>query len=323
MNSPKIAIATPIGVETGGPEALHQLCSKLRILGFNAYLYPIPGTENATPVERYKNYNAPIDTSLDSKNLLIVPEIVPEMIKFSKRSIIWWLSVDNSPLNRYSQKELLDFRHKNRNQNTDVQKVQSPDETEFWEVFFSNNVYHYAQSYYAKNTLKSKFQLSSKMLTDYINNDYTLKFWTRNKSQISFGLKGSEHFEYFKNSLVNHEVVRIVNFTRSEVIENLAKTRLFIDLGHQPGRDRMPREASLLKAHVMLNSAGAGDVFRDAPLSKKFKIDLENKELSLLKILSYLNRSPKPSLSQIAYRRWVESQERTFENEVKNLVKIL
>jgi len=323
MNSTKIAIATPIGVETGGPEALHQLCSKLRILGFNAYLYPIPGTENASPVERYKNYNAPIDTSLNSKNLLIVPEIVPEMIKFSKRSIMWWLSVDNSPLDKYSRKEILDFQYKKRNKNNDVQKVQSPEETEFWEVFFSNNVYHFTQSYYAKKTLKSKFQLSSKMLTDYIKNDYAFKISSGNKSQISFSFKGSEHFEYFKNSLVDHEVVRIANLTRSEVIENLAKTRLFIDLGHQPGRDRMPREAALLKAHVMLNSAGAGDVFRDAPLSKNFKIDLENKELSLLKILRYLNKSPKPSWSQIAYRRWVESQERTFENEVKSLAKIL
>ena len=148
--------------------------------------------------------------------------------------------------------------------------------------------------------------MPSEMLIDYISDDYNLKIRTETKSQISFSSKGSEYFEFFKNSLTNHEVVRIANFSRAEVIENLAKTRLFIDIGHQPGRDRMPREAALLKAHVILNKAGAGGLFRDAPLSTNFKIDVANKELSLLKILKYLNRTPK-----------------TFEKEVRNLVKKL
>ena len=323
MSSMKIAIATPIGVETGGPEALHQLCAKLRMLGLSAYLYPIPGTENSAPVERYKIYNAPIDTSISSRNILIVPETVPEMIKLGNRTIIWWLSIDNSPLNKFSRKQLLDFQHVSYNHNFDRQPIETLYDTDFWTMFFSNNVRHYAQSYYARHVLKSKFQTPSKMLTDYINYDYKQKIKSGNKSQISFSFKGSEHFEYFKNSLVDHEVVRIVDFTRTEVIENLLKTRLFIDVGHQPGRDRMPREAALLKAHVMMNSAGAGRFFRDAPLSNNFKIDLVNREESLLKILNYLNKSPKPSFSQIAYRKWVDSQEKTFEKEVQNLAKML
>lgn len=323
MNSTKIAIATPIGVETGGPEALHQLCAKLRLFGLNAYLFPIAGTENSKPVERYRNYKAPIDTSINAETLLIVPEVVPEMIKIANKAMIWWLSVDNSPLNKLSQKDIPNFKDINENQISDTQKNETPYNIEFWTKFYSSKVLHYAQSYYARNTLKSKFHTSAEMLTDYISDDYNLKIGSQAKSQISFSAKGGEHFEYFKNSLTNHEVIRIADFNRAEVIENLAKTRLFIDIGHQPGRDRMPREAALLKAHIILNNAGAGGLFRDAPLSTYFKIDVANKELSLQKILEYLNKSPKPSPSQIVYRKWVESQEKTFEKEVKNLVKKL
>ena len=140
MNAIKIAIATPIGVETGGPETLHQLCGKLRLFGFNAYLFPILGTENSTPVERYTIYNAPIDTSINQETLLIVPEIVPEMIKITNKSIVWWLSVDNSPLNKLSRRDILNFQNINKNKFSDKQNQGTQYDSEFWTKFYSNEV---------------------------------------------------------------------------------------------------------------------------------------------------------------------------------------
>lgn len=93
----KIAIVTPIGSDSGGPEALYQLCHALIKLGQHAYIYPLEGSEHKKPVERFAHYNCPIDTTLNQETILVVPEIVPHMIMHTRKTILWWLSIDNSP----------------------------------------------------------------------------------------------------------------------------------------------------------------------------------------------------------------------------------
>ena len=310
----KIAIATPIGAETGGPEALHQLCDSLNRLGKSAYLYPWDGTEGNKPVENYKKYIAPIDTSLAKDSILIVPETVPEMIFRAKESLIWWLSVDNSPIFQNS-KTLNGINH--------IDSKSSPENQDFWHRFNSKEVRHLAQSYYAKNYVSSILNRKVFMLTDYIHKQ-DIKSATRcRKDTVSISLKGEQYFESYRQALSNYEVVQLKGLSKQKVMETLAKSRLYLDLGHQPGRDRLPREAALLNSHVMINALGAGRYFKDAPLSQNFKFDAENKEISIAKIERCLEKASAPNPSQAIYRKWVQSQFAVFQFEVLKLVKSL
>ena len=58
----------------------------------------------------------------------------------------------------------------------------------------------------------------------------------------------------------------------AQVVEALASATCYLELGHLPGRDRMPREAAHLGTPVVLLARGAGYVWADAPLPVQDRI---------------------------------------------------
>jgi len=310
----KVAIAVPIGIETGGPEALHQLCHVMRGFGVDAYLFPWEGTENSKPVDAYSKYHAPIDTSLSQDTFLVVPETVPNMILKTRKSGIWWLSVDNSPL---SQVRANNFSLSRSERGPDMHNLSA----EFWYKFHSSSVMHLTQSYYAKNFVEKTFNVQCRMLTDYINKDDLRHNSALSKDLVSFSLKGSDYFDFYREMLNEYNCVQIRDMTKEKSMEVLANSRLYIDLGGQPGRDRLPREAALLEAHVMLNNAGAASFYWDAPLSASFKFSVKDSYRAVEKIRTYLHAKPKPNSSQLIYRNWAKCQYALFKFEAWRFLK--
>jgi hypothetical protein len=308
----KIAIATPIGLETGGPEALHQLCHTLRKFGQDAYLLPWEGTENNLPVKSYSWYDAPIDTSVTEDTLLIAPETVPELILKSKRSVIWWLSVENSPLQKYPRTP----------EPSELNSEALFQTKQFWEKMHSSQVMHFSQSFYAKLYLRTTFGIEAPMLTDYINNNGIIQN-NQKKEIISFSHKGAEFYKPYSDMLHDFHCIQITGMTKRQTIDILSKSRLYVDLGNQPGRDRMPREAALHHVDVMVNLKGAGGFYNDAPLTNEFKFDLADKDEAIKKIKNTLNLQVDSSESQLFYRDWVKSQHEIFEFEVWKLLRVL
>jgi hypothetical protein len=309
----KIAIATPIGYETGGPEALHQLCHTMRKFGHDAYLLPMEGTESNRPIENYSKYDAPIDTSFSRDSILVVPEIAPDLILKSERAIIWWLSADNSPLSQLSRAP----------KPTELNSEATLKSAEFWDKFYSSQVINCSQSFYAKNFLNNVFDLKPVMLTDYINKKDLFLEKQKEKEGISFSSRGAEYFDYFVSMLPEFNCVRIIGMNKEQAMGTLANSRLYVDLGHQPGRDRMPREAALHNALVMLNSKGAGANYQDAPLSTDYKFKVEDADRAVEKIKNTLHQPSVSNDSQQFYREWVESQQEIFEFEVWKLLRVL
>lgn len=98
----RYVIYCPIGLNTGGPEALHQLCDAIRGFGYEAVLLPM--WIQGEPSREYLIYDAPIICSeqLTSQDIIITPEIqtsIPADVYniVEGKVIIWWLSVDNCP----------------------------------------------------------------------------------------------------------------------------------------------------------------------------------------------------------------------------------
>ncbi len=62
------------------------------------------------------------------------------------------------------------------------------------------------------------------------------------------------------------EFVPIRDMSKAQVRDTLFGARLYIDFGHHPGKDRVPREAAVAGAIVLLRAAGAANHVLDHPL---------------------------------------------------------
>ena len=57
------------------------------------------------------------------------------------------------------------------------------------------------------------------------------------------------------------DFVPIRDMNKAQVRDALFGARLYIDFGHHPGKDRVPREAAVAGAVVLLREAGAAKAF--------------------------------------------------------------
>ena len=93
-----IFICSPGQYYTGGPQSLHELCSFLRKMQFNACMHYINHQSNPVHPE-LKKYHLPFSKRLvDSPhNIIILPETMLNLFRSIKKSrvVIWWMSVDN------------------------------------------------------------------------------------------------------------------------------------------------------------------------------------------------------------------------------------
>jgi hypothetical protein len=57
----------------------------------------------------------------------------------------------------------------------------------------------------------------------------------------------------------------------SQIIDLLKTSKIYIDFGHHPGRDRIPRESAILGNCVITNLSGAAGFYNDIPVGKQYK----------------------------------------------------
>ena len=77
---------------------------------------------------------------------------------------------------------------------------------------------------------------------------------------------------FLRNIFPDLEFVQIRGMKRHEVFQTFSTSRLFIDLGSFPGRDRMAREAALLGANVIVARAGSAARHDDFPIPDCYRI---------------------------------------------------
>jgi hypothetical protein len=68
--------------------------------------------------------------------------------------------------------------------------------------------------------------------------------------------------------------IPLVNMSEDDVIFNLKKSKVYIDFGHHPGRDRFPREAVLNNNIIITNFRGSALFYNDIPIHPvKYKFE--------------------------------------------------
>lgn len=312
---------------TGGPEALHQLCDELNNLGFNAYMYyyqneffcqkieiPILSAYSHYNVKKCPDYIKTISDLNNSNNVIVIPEIVQRNLfpgNFKAKLIYWFLSC---------------FSDNAKNQYED------PHLRKYYIACQSQEVYdRIIKSNYLDD--KKVFKLSDYTKTSFLFSDDELKSFNK-VDKIIYCLKkknsenGLKHYQEIFKLLPEYDIQLIKNFSTVDVKNLGLKSKIYIDFGVHPGKDRPPREMASTGCVIITGTQNVGGNDIDVPLgNRKFKYNLETDSYNYEKIaeqIKYDLENYNTSFEeQLNYREIIRNERNIFREEIKNMVKIL
>lgn len=325
MGFKNIYVICPEKTKTGGTELLHQLVYELRNNNMNAKIaYIRNGEIKKNPVNeafrKYIDYNyCNIDDVLDySDNLLVIPEInVSYLTEFKHiKKYVWWLSVDN-----YRQRFEMLYCIKNRYFKQVIKLIIGKEPKSSYSLLKNSVDLHLVQSYYAKEFLEKKRITEVKNLSDYINDIYLKKEMSINDRDdiiLYNPKKGYEFTEILIRKNPNFKWVAIENMTNQEVVNLLHKSKLYIDFGNHPGKDRFPREAAISGCCILTSTEGSAKYFEDVPIDSKYKFTLDKKNIGKISELireCLINYDEKIKDFQ-EYRDFIKGEKKQFKKDV-------
>ena len=129
------------------------------------------------------------------------------------------------------------------------------------------------QSYYGRSFVRRHLQREAFILTDYPRPIPSIGELKRKPNLVAYnGAKGQWKIDDLRSRLPKVEFRPIQGMSREEVYQALAQSSLYVEIGHLPGRDRLPREAALLGTPTVMLARGAGFCWQDFPLGVDYRI---------------------------------------------------
>lgn len=330
-NSGTIFVLYHKGLRTGGPEALHQLVDMLRELGQDAFLVPHPHTARNPRVEQYNIYDAPEAPEIVDApgNTVVFPETyVFEMSKVKHaRRMCWWLSIDNSLT-------FMAERMWHRNQAGLLKKAREAafPYARMWKnrvnpesLRKDRDVVHLVQSSYAWAFIATRLDVVPSLISDYTPTDefQGTTALQRNRNMVTYNpAKGGHIIEAVKAQCPpSLEWRPIVGMTRAEVVETLQGCGVYLDLGHHPGKDRMPREATLSGALTVVARRGSGAFYADVPIPWEHKITPGDEEVATAvgMLPRLIENFDAEVAKQDTYRATILNERSRFKREVEDV----
>lgn len=304
----KIYVYCPADAVTGGPDALHQLVFYLRNLGcdaeivyYDCFLGKIPSIP-----QQYKEYVSSYllekDVVDEANNAVVLPEnAVSKQVDFKKaRVFIWWLSVDNN-LYRSSffwkicffvtlpARIVKNFSYyKNHFREAVLKTLQKR------MYSFENereNVEHICASYYAYNFVSARTKRNVSVCIEPISK-YFLDRYEVEKRILDSGVRKDEVlYNPKKSAAFVKEISRfapeikfipLVGMNQDQLVEKYKSSKLFVDFGHFPGAERMPKEAALFGCAIITGRKGAASIYDDVPIPEECKFSVEKNQIPMI-----------------------------------------
>ena len=280
----KIYIFCPSGYATGGPEALHQLGHHLRLLGFDAYMYylKMPGSKNVTH-ENYIPYQVPVTTVVENKaeHVMILPETYLLPIfnkKFSSvRKVIWWLSVTNYHI---FQKNYIDKI--SRKPFFKIRKAVSDLKIASFERIIQEGVLSIGHSWFSMVTLRENGIEPVGQISDYMNEAF---YQLANPAAVKEDIiiynpkKNDEFLTEIINGTSQYNWKPLQDMTPQEVAGWMNKAKLYVDFGYHPGKERMPREACIMRCCMIIGKTGSAAHQPDMPIPEQYRFEKDKEQI--------------------------------------------
>lgn len=318
----RFRILCPRNTLTGGPEALHQLGAAMREAGLDAAMVYVPlRPDNRTP-DKFLRYGVPVRPRLEDDDdvVLVVGETATEWVWRARRAhvLIWWLSVDfhfKRP-EKWSKRARLWLRERlPRNRAYAFQP--------------HPRVHHAWQSEYARQFLLRRGVADALPLTDYIAPALTvpedeLPTAPRRDVCLYNPRKGFAFTQQLIAACAGSgiEFLPLQGYTEAQLRGLFGTSKLYIDFGEHPGRDRIPREAAASGCVVVTGRRGSAANAIDVPLPDFYKVD-ENAPgvLALLRerLAAICADDAAHRSAQAPYRAWIRPQRDIFRTEAAAL----
>jgi len=231
---------------TGGVESLYQLCDGINMQGGDAYIVHMGDDFGMHLIpEQYRHYNLKVAREVEdsANNVLILGEIFTgDIYKFPQiQKCIWWLSVDN-----------------NKGAFTD---------------FADENILHLYQSYYALDFLRKNNVRRHLPLFDYIYESPNKMCSTKQDIVCYNPAKDMEITQHIIKHSNGIKFVPLAGMSREQVYNTLDVSKLYIDFGNHPGRDRFPREAILNDCMIVVGDRGSAHFYDDVVVRRPYCLD--------------------------------------------------
>lgn len=339
----KVYVYAPVNVTTGGAELLHQLVHVLNTNNVDAYIVYSDLqkriVEGQIP-KPYMEYFVKTTTLIEDleENIVVVYEGIFNKVYETKKSqlILWWLSVDHFYI---SSRSVLSFRDGFQwNLSFGMKQVASRFKNKILNgaPFFSEisinklkslSALHCYQSEYAQNYLSNKGFEELLPLSDFINNDFidfdsTIASQRENKILYN-PKKGFKYTKKIMEASSNLSWVPLIGMTRDELINEFKTSKLYIDFGYHPGKDRIPREAALGGCCVLTNREGSARFFEDVAIDNTYKIDTKKAKISQVvsKINLIMDNYEKLNSDFDFYRYRINKEKKLFETQILDVFK--
>lgn len=302
---------------SGGPELAHQLCYTLnqdsRVYARMCYVDVEAPITQCLPVdcecrEPYRIYETEHVRSIQEMDVadkyVIVPEgLTRSIVLFSKAHILlWWMSVDN-------------YFKSTHGSNLDMIKQRC--------------CMHMVQSHYAEVFCMEHFEKNRIIrLSDYINplhGQFLYPAEYRENVALYNPLKGYSEIKPLIEKVNWIKWLPIVGLTIEQTILLMQSSKIYVDFGEHPGKDRIPREAAVNGCCVITNRKGSAAYKEDIPIPDKYKFEdplnsLDDIEQLMRKIVndfgSYQNDFED-------YRDWIHGERERFVDETNGFIDCL
>lgn len=314
----EIYVISPAHVATGGTELLQQLCKALRDFQLKSSMVYTEEFKNSPVSEKFKMYNNPIAREVVDieDNVVVIPETRVEYARKYKKAkiIIWWLSVDNYS---GSGKVQYDFLH------TIVYKYRDWKNSKIF-----GTCQHLVQSEYARLYLINEKKIDENQifyLSDYLNkaylSDLNIQNYKKENNILYNPKKGFEFTKQLKEAVPEYNWIPLQGYTPDEMKEIMKRSKVYIDFGNHPGKDRIPREAAICGCCVITGKSGAAKNQIDIPINSKYKFDesIENIDSIHKMIDECMNHFEENTRKFEEYRKIIMSEEERFKNDVAKI----
>jgi hypothetical protein len=116
----------------------------------------------------------------------------------------------------------------------------------------------------------------------------------------------------------NVEFRAIEGMSYQQVVEALSTATVYLELGHLPGRDRMPREAAHFGTPVVCLARGAGYCWQDVPLPVDYRIAYREgwAAQAVIALQRVIDNPVQAAEDQVGYREWVSGERERYESAV-------
>ncbi|MDR1876755.1 MAG: hypothetical protein LBQ84_03945 [Flavobacteriaceae bacterium] len=322
-----IYIICPANNSTGGTEALHQLCHKLRtVFNYKVGIFYVDKTSGKNPKpEVYAIYNTEeTDKISDNKeDILIIPESLTQYIyKYNNiQKIVWWLSVDFYAICMKNRHRGVKFYWS--------KYILGKEEDKEYLLTDLPDVYHWAQSHRAYLYLTDRGIPKDKIkkVCDYMNPLFLERagqdILHKEKQDIIIynPKKGKKEIKSIRKKCTEFLWIPIRGMTPLQVSGIMKKAKLYIDFGFNPGRDRMLRESTLMKCVIISGKNGSSKYQEDLNIPEKYKFEYSKSAIPEIvnKIREVLAGYETYAPDFNNYTQEILKEEHDFEDQLKSI----